>query len=69
MLRLSDENLDTLQTAAAPIDPRDRGRFLESIAEALRDRPDPDGGEFHRVCHAIASRFRPGPQRRWPPAA
>jgi hypothetical protein len=58
MLRLSNENLNTLQTAAAPLDPRDRGRYLEAVAEAMRDRPNPDGGEFHRVCRAIASRFR-----------
>ena len=58
MLKLSDENLGTLQAAAAPLDPRDRGRFLEVIAEAVRDHPNPDSGEFHRVCRAIASRFR-----------
>ena len=59
MLRLSDENLATLQTAAAPLDPRDRGSFLEAVAEALRDHPtNPDSGEFHRACRAIASRFR-----------
>jgi hypothetical protein len=58
MLKLTNENLDTLRAAAAPIDPRDRGRFLEAVAEAMRDRPNPDGGEFHRVCRAVASRFR-----------
>jgi hypothetical protein len=58
MLKLTNENLDTLRTAAAPIDPRDRGAFLERVAEALHDRPDPEGGEFHRVVHAIARRFR-----------
>jgi hypothetical protein len=58
MLKLTNENLDTLRTAAAPLDPRDRGRYLEAVAEAMRDHPNPDGGEFHRVCRAIASRFR-----------
>jgi hypothetical protein len=46
MLRLSDENLATLRAAAAPLDPRDRGSFLEAIAEALRDHPNPDSGFF-----------------------
>jgi hypothetical protein len=59
MLKLNDENLATLRTAAAALDPRDRGRYLEAVAESLRDCPDPDSGEFHRVCRAIASRFRP----------
>jgi hypothetical protein len=59
MFKLTSENLDTLRAAAAPLDPRDRTRFLEAVAEALRDRPDPDPGEFHRACRAIASRFRP----------
>jgi hypothetical protein len=58
MGRLSDENLNTLRAAAAPLDPRDRGRYLEAVAEAVQDHPNPDGGEFHRVCRAIASRFR-----------
>jgi hypothetical protein len=58
MLRLSDENLATLRMAAAPLDPRDRGHFLEAVAEAVRDHPNPDSGEFHRACHALASRFR-----------
>jgi hypothetical protein len=59
VLKLTSENLDTLRAAAAPIDPRNRGRFLEAVAEAMRDRPNPDGGEFHRVCRAITARFRP----------
>jgi hypothetical protein len=58
LLRLSDENLATLHTAAAPRDPRDRGRFLEAGADALRDHPNPDSGEFRRACRAVASRFR-----------
>jgi hypothetical protein len=46
MLRLSDENLDTLRTAAAPLDPRDRARFLEAVAEACQGKSDLGGGEF-----------------------
>jgi hypothetical protein len=34
MLRLTDENLATLQTVAAPIEPKLRSRFLETVAEA-----------------------------------
>jgi hypothetical protein len=55
---MKDENLDTLRAAATSLDPRDRQRFVEAVAETLRGRPDPDAGEFHRVCRAIASRFR-----------
>jgi hypothetical protein len=48
MLKLSDENLHTLQTAAAPINPRLRGRLLEA-AEACKNNPSPGEGEFHRI--------------------
>jgi hypothetical protein len=41
--------LYTLRTAAAPLDPRDRGHYLEAVAEAMRDHPNPAGGEFHRL--------------------
>jgi hypothetical protein len=58
MLKLTTEGLATLRSAAAPLDPRDRGKFLQAVAEAVRNHPNPDGGEFHRVCRAIASRFR-----------
>jgi hypothetical protein len=58
MLKLTTENLETLRMAAAPIDPRDRARFCEAVAEAVRDYPDPGAGEFSRLCRAIASRFR-----------
>ena len=59
VLKLNDENLATLRSAAAPLDPRDRGNYLAAVAEAVRDHPNLAGGEFHRVCRAIASRFRP----------
>jgi hypothetical protein len=36
MLKLTTENLHTLRAAAAPLDPRDRGRYLEAVAEAMR---------------------------------
>jgi hypothetical protein len=52
--------LYTLRTAAAPLDPRDRGNYLEAVAEAVRDHhPNLDGGEFHPACRAIAAQFRP----------
>jgi hypothetical protein len=60
MLRLSDENLATLQTAAAPLSPRLRARLLEDIAEACRGKSDLGGGEFHRIAHACVSRLMNG---------
>jgi hypothetical protein len=40
MLQLTDENLATLQTVAAPIAPKLRARFLEDVAAACRGKPD-----------------------------
>jgi hypothetical protein len=59
VLRLSDENLETLRTAAAPIDPRLRPRFLQAVAAAMRD-PDPGPGEFHRIAHDCARKVMNG---------
>jgi hypothetical protein len=56
MLALTDENLKTLQTVAAPIEPKLRGRLLEAVAEACRGRPDLGPGEFHRIAHTCARR-------------
>jgi hypothetical protein len=54
VLRLSDENLRTLRSAATPISSRDRARYLEAVAAACKNNPDPGVGEFHRICRAIA---------------
>jgi DNA-binding MurR/RpiR family transcriptional regulator len=61
MLKLSDENLATLRTAAEPLDPRDRTRFVECVAETVHGH-DLGGGEFHRVCRALAAQFRRAPE-------
>jgi hypothetical protein len=40
MVRLTDQQLDAIFAAARPLPPADRGRFLESLAAALRDYPE-----------------------------
>jgi hypothetical protein len=52
MLKLSDENLRTLQSAAAPLSPRLRSRLLQDVAAACRGKSDLGAGEFHRIAHA-----------------
>jgi hypothetical protein len=59
MLKLTNENLNTLRAAAASIDPRDRGRYLEAVAQAMRDHPIPTVGNFTGSVTLFASRFRP----------
>jgi hypothetical protein len=49
MLRLSDENLATLRAAAAPLDPRDRGSFLELLPRPCAITPIPTAGSFSRA--------------------
>jgi hypothetical protein len=60
MLKLSDENLATLRSAAAPLSPWLRTRLLEDIAEACGGKSDLGGGEFHRIAHACAQRLLNG---------
>jgi len=60
MLALTDENLKTLQTVAAPIAPKLRARFLEDVAAACRGKADLGPGEFHRIARACARRIMNG---------
>jgi hypothetical protein len=60
MLKLSDENLNTLRSAASPLSPRLRARLVQDIAEACGGKPDLGPGEFHRIAHACAHRLMNG---------
>jgi hypothetical protein len=49
MLTLTDDQLDTVFAAAQPLDVADRAAFLQAVAAALRNRPEPGDGDVHRA--------------------
>jgi hypothetical protein len=55
-----DENWETLRTAAEPIDPNLRSRYLEDVAAACSSKGDLCAGDFRRLCHTVARRIMNG---------
>jgi hypothetical protein len=41
----------------SPLDVADRAAFLQAVAAALRNRPDPGDGDVHRACREAQRRF------------
>ena len=48
-ISLSDQQLDAVLRAAEPLQPRDRGLFLEEVARELAALPELGDGALHRV--------------------
>jgi hypothetical protein len=48
----TDEQLDAVMAAAAPLAPADRGPFLEAVAAALRGREVGDGAVYLAITAA-----------------
>jgi hypothetical protein len=57
-IALTDSQLTALMAAAAPLQPGDRGVFLEALAVALRDVPEIGDGELHRVAAETIKAYR-----------
>ena len=55
-VRLTDEQMSTIMTAAQPLAPADRGRFLEAVAAGLRGREIGDR-LIHRTIAEVQHRF------------
>jgi hypothetical protein len=55
-LALSDELLDAVMRAAAPLSPRQRKPFLEDVARALNGR-EVGPGLVHRIVVEIQRRY------------
>jgi hypothetical protein len=53
-IALSDQQLDAIMTAAAPIAPRHRSAFLEAVAAQLRPIADPGDGDVARAIRTTA---------------
>jgi hypothetical protein len=49
MVNFSDEQLAAIQSAAAPLSPADRSRFLEVIAVRLNGKDLGDGVVYHAI--------------------
>jgi hypothetical protein len=69
MLRLSDDELDAVMTAAAPLDPADRDGFVRAVAAELASCPEIGPGAVHRAIVATQRRFWTPPQLSHEPGA
>jgi hypothetical protein len=58
-IALSDDQLDAVMRAAAPLAPADRGRFLEAVAARLRGRVIGDGVVYLAIKEAQRAHFDP----------
>jgi hypothetical protein len=56
-LALTDQQLDAVLRAAEPLLPRDRGPFLEALAQALAAQPVIGDGTVHRAIAATQRQF------------
>jgi hypothetical protein len=52
-ISLSDQQLDAVLRAAEPLQPRDRGLFLEEVARELATLPDIGDGALHRIIMTV----------------
>ena len=52
-IALSDDQLDAVMRAATPLQPRDRGPFLEELARELARLPDIGDGSLHRIIMTV----------------
>jgi hypothetical protein len=57
MLRLSDDELDIIQTFARPLHPDQRGAYLKRVA-ALLDGKELGEGAIHRACEMAQLEYR-----------
>jgi hypothetical protein len=61
MIKLSDDQLQTVMTTAAVLDPRDRAPFLEQLAVKL-DGQEIGDGLLSRACRETLAQFWQPPQ-------
>ena len=52
-IALTDEQMDSVLRAAAPLEPQDRSAFLEDLARELAALPDIGDGALHRVIMSV----------------
>jgi hypothetical protein len=72
-LSFSDDQLDQIFRAAAPLEPAERAAFLEDLASVLRQTPHQGDGHLYRTIREVQRRhYDPpltvggfGKPRRW----
>ena len=62
-ISLSDQQLTAVMQAAAPLQPCDRGPFLEEVARELALLPDIGDGALHRVIMTVQRKHVDPPQQ------
>ena len=62
-IALSDDQLDAVMRAAAPLQPRDRGPFLEELARELARLPDIGDGSLHRIIMTVQRKHFDPPRK------
>jgi hypothetical protein len=60
---LSDDEFATVQAAAAPIHPQQRGAFLQALAKELERHPVIGPGLVHRCASELQRRYVIAPER------
>jgi hypothetical protein len=56
-ISFSDSQLQIIQDAAAPLHPEDRARFLEAVANDLKQHLPIGDGTVSRVCRILQGSF------------
>jgi hypothetical protein len=57
LIKLSDDELDAIMAAAAPLDVRVRDAFLREVADGLARCGEVGPGVVHRICAATQRQF------------
>jgi hypothetical protein len=58
-IALTDQQLDAVMAAAKPLQPADRGPFLEAVAAALQGREIGDGTVYLAISEAQRKHWDP----------
>jgi hypothetical protein len=53
MIKLTDDELTAVMSAAKPLHPRDRDRFLREVAAAIVALPERGDGAIHRAIRSV----------------
>jgi hypothetical protein len=56
-IALTDDQITSIMQLAAPLSPADRVRFLQLIAERLRNQDDVGDGSISRLCRELQRQF------------
>jgi len=61
---LTDSELEAIMSAAKPLQPADRDRFLRAVAEAITALPEVGPGSIHRAIAELQRQYFVAPDLR-----